>query len=133
MKYRKGYKYQLAEDQVFHTPITPPHNINTEFLHLGTDGVFVIDGGYAWDGPSGLTWDTKNSMTPSLGHDGFFELLRKKELNPLWLDPVNSYLYDCLIANRMSRLRAGIWYRAVDQFADFAADPKNAKKVYEVP
>ena len=133
MNFRKGYKYQLAEQEIFHTPIMPPENIHTEFISLFTDGKLVINSGYAWDGPSGLTIDSSSGMRPSLGHDALFQLLRMGLLDPYWLDPVNSYLYDCLLEDKMWKWRARLWYRAVDQFGDFAADPANAKKIYEAP
>ena len=71
--YRKPrkYKYQVLEDFSIRTDIRG-HNINLRFLSLSPDGLLTIHNGYAWDGPSGPTIDTKilcaalSSTTPSI-------------------------------------------------------------------
>lgn len=66
IRYRSGYKYQLAEGCTVRTGIFPPEEIVTEFISLNTLGVLSIRRGYAWDGASGPTIDTKSSMWGSL-------------------------------------------------------------------
>ncbi len=53
MKYRKGFKIQLAEDVVFSTNIYPSVNVRTKFINLDTDGTLLVMAGYASDGCSG--------------------------------------------------------------------------------
>ena len=96
MKYISGYKYQLYADEWMHTNIKPSDKIVTEYIELWLDGWMLVKKGYAWDGPSGPTWDTDDTMTPSLFHDAAYQLMRMKLLKP-------------------------------------AANPKNKKKVLEVP
>lgn len=69
IKYRDGYKYQLSEDYQTVIEIKPVEFILTEYIRLDIDGTLSIKEGYAWDGPSGPTVDTKNFMRGSLVHD----------------------------------------------------------------
>jgi len=92
MKYRDSYKYQLAEDFEIDLlgnykwdspngeptgPLTCPPFLSV--CHIGVQGwnpTLLIERGYAWDGPSGPTFDTKDFMIPSLVHDALYQLLR---------------------------------------------------------
>ena len=62
MKYRKGYKYQIAEDDYVKTDIIPERRIVTQFITLDTDGMLGIKSGYASDGCSGPMLDTKPAL-----------------------------------------------------------------------
>lgn len=84
IKYRDGYKYQLAEDFTIQTKIFPAADIVTPFICLTRTGLLTIKAGYAWDGPSGPTWDTKNFMRGSLVHDALYQLMRMKLLDCGW-------------------------------------------------
>ena len=56
IKYKSGYKYQLAEDYVVVLPIPySDYDIECDYLALSGTGVLRIRKGYAWDGPSGPT------------------------------------------------------------------------------
>lgn len=59
MKYRKGFKYQLAENETFETPFKSEINIHLPFISLHTTGRLIGRKGYAWDGCSGPTIDTR--------------------------------------------------------------------------
>lgn len=133
MKYRKGYKYQLAEDEVFRTSIYPGIDIDTQFINLTRDGTLTVRSGYAWDGASGPTIDTKSSMRGSLCHDALYQLIRQKWLPETWRKKADDEIYKCLVQDGMWKWRAKIWRRELKKFAGFAADPKNVKKVYEAP
>jgi len=74
--YKGGYKYQLKEDYVTETRITPPTPIQTEYIALTSQGRISIKRGYAWDGPSGPTIDTLNFMRGSIVHDALYQLIR---------------------------------------------------------
>jgi hypothetical protein len=89
IKYRAGYKYQLAEDYIhfmsFEFPAVPV-SAQTKYLCLtSVDGctVLKIHAGYAWDGPSGPTIDTKNFMRGSLVHDALYQLMRSGHLDKI--------------------------------------------------
>ena len=130
MKYRKGYKYQLAEDFSMMTPICPQENIITRFICLSSKGYLTISCGYAWDGCSGPTIDTDNSMIGGLVHDALYQLCRQNLLPKSFRPRIDLLFKDILIEQGMFRWRAWIWYQAVRKCASFAADPKHQKKVY---
>ena len=132
MKYRKGYKYQLVEDEIFQTNIFG-FNIKTQFIELYIDGKLIVKSGYAWDGASGPTIDTKSSMRASLGHDALYQLIRNRLL-PFSARPhVDDLMLEWLLEDGMWKLRAKLWRREVGEFAGFAVLPKYIKKVYEAP
>ena len=132
-KYRKGYKYQLAEDITYKTAIRPSYEATTEFITLRTNGLLIIRSGYASDGPSGLTIDTKSSITASFIHDALYELIRKGLIRPVERVTADVILAKLCIENGMWKWRACVWYKAVRKFADFAANPANKKKIYTAP
>ena len=150
MKYRTGYKFQLAEDEIFLLPssLTPDEDIFYHSIHLTTDGKMRVKAEYAWDGASGpiktMAWILektskwlwkkyiKKFIRGSCGHDAFCELLRQGKIPPCWLSDINAYLYQDLVKDGMSEWRASGWVKTLDQF-DFYADPKNKKKIYEAP
>lgn len=132
MKYKKGFKYQLAETEVTVTPIKPPENIETKFICLSTNGVLTITAGYAWDGPSGPTIDTENSMTPSLNHDAFAQLMRMKLLHRRLRLLSNIFFYNQCLKRKMIKIRAWFWKKNLDKFGGPSTNPKNLKKVIEV-
>lgn len=59
----QGYKYQLAEDDWLQTNIIPPSPIDLQFITLDMTGRLGLRSGYASDGPSGPTIDTKSYDT----------------------------------------------------------------------
>ena len=146
MKFSKGYKYQLEEDFIIKTSILHPSkdNIVTPWIVLFYGGKLFIRKGYAWDGPSGPTWDsldTESVMTPSLVHDAIYQLIRMEMLDPVWRDYADEML-GALMRKRASKwrtirwlqvLRSRIWTRETKKFGGSAADPKNRRKIYEVP
>lgn len=78
MSYSSGFKYQLTEDFCIMTAIQPEETVEWLFVTLCDDGLLIIKRGWAWDGPSGLTLDTKNSMVAALVHDALYALMQKK-------------------------------------------------------
>lgn len=122
MKVKKGYKYQLVdEDYYFKIPIQPGQTPEGKeffecgpFIKLWPDGTCLVKIGYAYDGPSGPTIDTDNSMVPALEHDVGAQLQRNGIL-PVkpFKELFDNAFYDNLIARGMDETRAEIWYQAV--------------------
>lgn len=81
IRYQGGYKYQLFEEYVVTVGIAQANDIVTDFIDLSPVGRLVIKKGYAWDGPSGPTFDTLNFMRGSLVHDALYQLMRQKHLD----------------------------------------------------
>ena len=131
MKYRKGYKYQLAEDELFITKLYG-YNIITKRIELHPDGSLIVREGYACDGPSGPTIDRRENMSAAVLHDALYELMRKALLLHLhWPEADAEYgkqmkkcgAWDITVAINIAGLKF---------MNGKCALPKNRKKVYEV-
>ena len=113
LKYTKGYKYQVDE---LHSVLTPVKGvvIGDEFFTLHATGLLVIRRGFTWDGASGPTFDTKNSMRASLVHDVFCICMRDGRLpHEVWAETVHAFFKEMCIADGMCGWRAHLWYLAV--------------------
>jgi hypothetical protein len=134
IRYRSGYKYQLAEGYSVKVSITPGQPVKTDFVSLGADGTLVMKRGYAWDGPSGPTIDTKNFMRGSLVHDALYQLMRDAGLSKeQWRDEADLELKRICLEDGMSRLRAWGVHRAVRWGGDPFASPESRKPVETAP
>ena len=133
MKFVPGYKYQLAKSEVTPTSIQPEETLTTEWLMLDTDGILTIEKGYAWDGPSGPTYDSRNSLRASLIHDALYQLIRLELLPPSHRRAADLDLDRILKEDGMWSLRRWYWLRGVRWFASGAIDPDNVKKILDAP
>lgn len=133
IKYRGGYKYQLDQNYYDIVSIKPAYAIETDFISLHTNGSLFIRKGYAWDGPSGWTIDTKSSMRASMVHDAMYQLIRMGYLKESDRILADMDFHERCIEDKMFKIRARFWYRALRLGAGPAADPKNRKKVHRAP
>lgn len=133
IKYRSGYKYQLAEDFKTVIDIHPPNPILTDFILLEPDGALFIRSGYPWDGPSGPTIDTKSFMRGSLVHDCIYQLIRQGYLPAETRKQADIELRRICREDGMCKIRAWYVYQGVRWAAGFAAAPKNRKRVRIAP
>lgn len=132
--YRGGYKYQTEADYAIRTGITPEKEFSSDYLAITVDGHLTIKKGYAWDGPSGPTFDTRNFMRGSLVHDALYQLMREKALDSAKHRPMADRLLQAVCEeDGMSRLRAWWVYWGVRLFGDPAADPTNKKPIIQAP
>jgi hypothetical protein len=76
-KKRRTYKYNLHSDVTFQAKIQILKVRGSRFVTIDKNGNLRIKKGYAWDGPSGPTIDTKNFMRGSLIHDALYQLMRE--------------------------------------------------------
>lgn len=127
IKYRSGYKYQLTEAYTVQTALRPATNINHGFIALTPSGLLVICSGYAWDGPSGPTIDTKNFMRGSLVHDALYQLMREKLLDCGWRETADAELRRICIEDGMSWLRAWWVFKAVRMAGESSAEWQEEK------
>lgn len=134
ISYKKGYKYQLFEDYTLNISIYPNKDINTTYIQLFMDGKLIIKKGYAWDGPSGPTFDTSNFMRGSLIHDALYQLMRNECLDKsTHKDFADRLMQKVCKEDGMSALRAWIVYQGVKLFGDTSADPSSKKIVIKAP
>lgn len=131
MKYRKGYKYQTAETETFKTVIKG-FTISDRFFALDADGNLTVRADYAWDGASGPTFNTDNTMTPSLIHDAFYQMLREGFIPQSFRAAVDIQFRDMCKARGMGWFRDWYFWKGVEWFGkDSAAVQKEV--VFEAP
>ena len=133
IRYRDGYKYQLAESCQIEIPIHPAEDIITEWLLLNNAGFLSIMRGYAWDGPSGPMPDFPEAMRGSLVHDALYQLIRIGKLDADQRDATDKLLRQICIEDGMSHPLAELVYQAVHIFGKPYADPTSEKPVREAP
>jgi hypothetical protein len=133
IKYREGYKYQLAEDYSIQTNIKPEKEVQSEYIILAPAGLLIIKKGYAWDGASGPTIDTKSSMRGSLVHDALYQLVRMGLIDTPNRDYADELLRKICIEDGMWRIRANVWWTIVDKFAGLAIRPSSEPQIMIAP
>ncbi len=132
--YKKGYKYQLTAAYECSIDIKPKDLIVTEYIDFSIEGKLTIKKGYAWDGPSGPTYDSLNFMRGSLVHDALYQLMRENHLEKdEYRDPADRQLQTMCKEDDMSSIRAWWVYLGVKWGGKPAADPSNKKPVIKAP
>ena len=133
IKYKSGFKYQLARTYKAQTPIKPDEDIHYGYISLFTSGVMEMRAGYSSDGPSGPSIDTKSFMRGAFEHDGFYELLRNGLLPQSLRDEIDRLLQQRCIEDGMWKVRAWGVYTALKYFGAKAAHPDQKKIIYTAP
>lgn len=134
IRYRDGYKYQTCDAYRVVLPFAPDRDIRTEYIAFTVQGELIIRTGYAWDGPSGPTVDTRNFMRGSLEHDALYQLTRERHLSAAVYRPLaDRRLYDCCREDGMSAVRAYWVWLGVRWGGGPACDPANCKPVLVAP
>ena len=135
--YKSGYKYQLYHDYEHQLPKEFPNvsrEIETDYFYLSDSGLLIVKKGYAWDGPSGPTIDTKNFMRGSLIHDALYQLIRLGYLDKnIYRILADRLLYDICRHDGMSWIRAQVVYHSVRVGGNSAAMSKDEKKYIVAP
>ena len=128
MIYTKGIKYQLFEDEPVRTEILGCA-IDTDYYSLTPDGVLTAFRGYAWDGSSGAI-DTANSMLASLFHDALCQCIGREELPLDCLDAANELYYEICLSKGMSRIRAGLQFKAIEFHFRNGVKPEGDRELF---
>jgi len=130
--YTDGFKYRLEDTAYFKTSITGFSGC-TEYITIHANGWIEIKAGYCYDGPSGPTIDTDDSLRGSLLHDALYELMRKGILSPLCRKSADKELWRILREDGMNRIRADAWYYAVRELGSDNINPNNIRKIKTAP
>ena len=132
--YKDGYKYQLSDNYELKIPITLESAIDTDYVKLSVEGLLWLKRGYAWDGPSGPTFDTKSFMRASLIHDALYQLMREGHLDPLkYRNRADVIMQEICRIDGMSWIRSVWVYYGVHWFAAGATLKVNDRKVLQAP
>lgn len=130
--YRAGYKYQL-DDHHFEQTALRGHEINESYLRLDPNGLLTITKGYAWDGPSGPTIDTRSFMRGSLVHDALYQLIRLGHLGHNSRLHADELLREICRQDGMNPVRAWWVYHSVRIFGRPATMPSATRPVQRAP
>lgn len=129
MKYSKyNYKYQLEEEfaiDLGNLNVTIPNFKHNWFSC--TSNIVYAKKGYSWDGASGPTIDTKNTMIAALVHDILYQAIAGGLLSKSYRKTADKVLYKLLRQNGMSKFRASYFYYAVRIFGRFAGKSSSKK------
>lgn len=129
ISYTPGYRYQLDEDWTIQTTITG-HTAEVEFATLFADGRLQIRKGFAWDGASGPTIPTSDTMRASLVHDALYRMGRAGLLPQVCKDPADCLLRDLMLADGAPHFRAEYFYQAVRELgeASWRVQPRDVRR-----
>ena len=131
IRYRRGYKYQLAETYSLQTALRTGVAIITPYVDLDVAGTLTIREGYAWDGASGPAIDTRNFLRGSLVHDTIYQLIRLGLLPRAAKDTADLELVRICEDDGMCAARRWWVYKGVHNFG--TAYPSNEPLVYSAP
>jgi hypothetical protein len=132
LEYRAGFKYQLTSNYSKQTEILG-FDIDTAYIKLASDGLLTLKCGYATDGPSSLTIDTRNSIRAAFVHDALYYLIRNGYLDQEWKKYADKLFYEILLEDGMGKPRAYIWYCGVRWKGAEALYPSKEKPVLRAP
>lgn len=131
MRYRKGYKYQLAEDDTHQTDFRPPQEVSCERLRMDKNGMLYVSEGYGWDGASGII-DRKTNLRASMVHDALYELMRKKLLDHKDWRLADKEFARCLKQDGAWKITIKVDMAGLKLMRGKYAHPKHRRKVHEV-
>lgn len=122
-KYYEGgnKKYVLAETYSDIIPFSYSSAINSSYACFDLSNRITIYKGYEWDGASGPTIDTENTMDGSLVHDVMYQWIREGFLKMKYRKEADKCIRDMCIIDGMSKLRANYWYFFLRLFGRSAA------------
>lgn len=134
IKYRSGYKYQLAEDFKLKISIKPKKEVDTQFIALDLQGNLTVKSGYAWDGVSGPVIDTDYNLRASLVHDALYQLMRQRYLSVRNdRDKADKLFKKMCKEDGVLSVVAQTYYEVLKKLGKPNADPTNAKEIKKAP
>ncbi len=131
--FKRGLKYQTTRD--FHIKLSLPDDdsiiqtvlpyspVQCDYFSLDMQGNLVIFKRYGWNGASGPTFDTLNSMIGSLVHDCGYQMIRLGLIDPKYKELFDKMLRDLCVEDGMWVWRANYWRWAVLTFGAGSCRP----------
>jgi hypothetical protein len=134
VKYRAGYRYQLAENEYYQSDIMPLGVLaDTEWVALDNEGLLTIRAGYAWDGASGPAMHAHENMRASLIHDAYYQLIRLGLVHAAYRAAADRIYRRVCIEDGMTEIRAEAHFLALRMFGATAATFENEPVVITAP
>lgn len=120
-----GYKYRLLDPYSVEISILGfEGEVKGGWVGITRNGLLEYMRGYGWDGPSGPTIDTEDSLRAALVHDALYQLLREEILPRSYRKKADRIFRRILKADGMPLWRRWYWYQAVRWFAQGSARPR---------
>jgi len=111
--FKSGYKKQIFLPAFYASGIKIPKRIVTNFCVVNKNGDIWIAAGYAWNGASGPTIDTKKTECLSLFHDLWYQLIRLGLLPENYRKAGDKMLYALGRRDGMWKIRIWYWFQGV--------------------
>lgn len=105
-------KYRVARDYEHQTDILGC-DVKTEYIDLNPNGLLKIRAKWLYNGPSGPTYDSKDSMRGSAVHDALYYFMQMGLIEMKYRHYADKLLHEILLEDGMSPFLAGIWYTGV--------------------
>lgn len=135
--FKEGYKYWVNRPYHIEIDIHPIKQLYISFktvdielkdveipmVSLDPSGLLIIYPSYVWDGASGPTIDTLNSMRGSLIHDALYQLIRLGLIEYKYKDYADKLLHDLCTEDGMWSFRADYWQWSVSNFGSGSCRP----------
>ena len=132
VEYQDGFKYQISKDYSIQTEIVG-YDLTGSYITLSKEGVLTLKSGYASDGPSGLTVDTRNSIRAAFVHDAFYYLIRNGYIDQIHKPYIDLLFKQILIEDGMWWPRAEIWYWGVKTRGTEYLYPSKERPILRAP
>jgi hypothetical protein len=110
-----GSSKKLHSIFTFQIP-APGYSGDYETIEFDKKGNVTVFPGFSWDGASGPTIDTPDTVCAALGHDVVYKLMGQRLLPSTYKDYADKWFYDRLIKDGVLSFRAFAWYKAVQLF-----------------
>jgi hypothetical protein len=129
---KSRWKYTLVEEFSLLTGIEFPKAVVTTYITLAGNGALSVQAGYSWDGPSGPMVDGPTTLTPSLVHDAFYQLLRLHLISYTKKPEIDQLFITMCKARGMNAFRAWYAHRALKRFGRPTEPEKGDEEVWLV-
>ena len=115
LQFTRVKKYRLRRDYFYRSrEFFYQHEMEFEHPYVTwTAGGIIIKSGFEWDGASGPTVDTRNTMRASLVHDALYECIERGVIDARRRKDVDREFRIILKQDGMSWIRRWAWYFAV--------------------
>ena len=131
--FKRGYKYQTTRLYYVELNVVPFAPIDLPFVRMDENGRTFVWPGYAWNGASGPTFDTLDTMITSLVHDLSYQLIRLGLIDPSYKSYFDELLLVIGVEDGMAEVRAKGWKAAVEIFGGNSCRPSAEPKEEVAP